>query len=214
MFRRSSDLLILAAAMLLAGWLGYRQALPSPSAPASAATEAQRRASTRSVETGTSSAASRSRDRNFISRSITRWGDSDERWNVISGYSEAQIKAAVEKVAKNRYADGAQQLISMLYFRWGQLNPQAAVASEERHGFNDFRSTWTAGHALRISPATLAWMAKEPNTAIAAALDIQLEVRQSVSDPLPEILHPRNSAPPPPPPTVAEPDPSLDPFAR
>ncbi|WP_338285366.1 hypothetical protein [Luteolibacter sp. LG18] len=199
--------------MALAGWCGYRQALSSP-VPA-ASPESQRSLSIQSQQPAVAPVkTSPPEDRDFIPLALAHSGDTHDQWTVISGYSEARVKAALETVAKTPDAPGAQMLVSQLYYRWGQLNPPAAVASEERRGFNSLRSTLPAGHPDRPSPATLAWLKQEPHTAEAAAAEIQQKTRSQEANaraaPLPQVLHPRKPEPPPPAP---KPDPAIDPFS-
>ncbi len=82
----------------------------------------------------------------------------NQSWNIICGLSANEIEDAVGWIVQNPREPSAMAHIAMLYFRWAQLDPEAALASAQ-HLPPELSSP------LVIDSALTAWMSRDPEAA-------------------------------------------------
>jgi hypothetical protein len=94
------------------------------------------------------------RDEFLISRDYLR---GIEAWNHVKGLSLAQVKEALATSGENAAANGWGNLATLLFHRWGELDPEEAMRHVRQLG---------EAEAQNFGPAILvAWMKNDPEAA-------------------------------------------------
>jgi len=172
-------ILLTAAGSFVAGWLGYRQALP-PLPPPPVVTKAVRKDDrrTRPAETKNDPLAElrQLREGPFNLRT------SAETWTVISRFSIRRIKEALAEISSGDRTDAAMDQEAMLYFCWAQIDPLAAL---EAAGGKDDKQV--------LRSAFTGWMKKDPDAAYQWAMKSTLVDKNLACSEMATLL---NSLPP------------------
>lgn len=94
-----------------------------------------------------------------------------ECWSIVRGFSMQDVEACLAEIPVKPPRAVNQQLIGMLFFRWGQLDPVAAAQAAIGLGYEAEETIYVA-HSNMASVAS-AWAAKDPEAALrwAAASD-------------------------------------------
>ncbi len=110
--------------------------------------------------------------RHTAGRTVLSPKEHAECWSIIRGFSVQDVEACLVEIPIKLPRVANSQLMGMLFFRWAQLDPLAAVEAASGPAFQA-EGTTRGGYSNRAS-VLAAWAAKDPEAVLrwAAASDI------------------------------------------
>lgn len=158
MLSRRQIVIIVSAAVVLAGWMGYNRAYTA------AVTADGMDKSSSTNERRSRPAGSRSDKmedlRQLLKRPVNS-RTSAEEWTIISGFSIRQIKDSLKTLSSGDQSEAVRNQAAMLYFCWGQIDPLQALEAAKRAG--------KKGDGMN-QMIHAAWMKQDPEAAYHHAL--------------------------------------------
>jgi hypothetical protein len=159
MLARKYFVLLTAGTLGAAVWLGYsaeRHVMDAAGSQPVTVQSVVRRAMAPKSRTEPIDKLNRLRHGAGRSRATPR--ESAECWQIIRGFSVDDVKAALAEIPQKPSRAVNETLISMLFFRWAQIDPEAAARES-------MRPQYVASYSAIISVAA-AWADRDPEAAL------------------------------------------------
>lgn len=156
--RRKSRIILLASlSIAVAVWSGYRAERrigDAAGAPAINVKKVVKRLVTSAAERAGTDRLEELRQ--GIGRKVPSRREEDALWSAIRGFSVDEVEVALESLPKEMNREVNIRIATMLYYRWAQLDPQAAAAAAEgdtNYYFGAVIAAWSRSDPM----ATIRW---------------------------------------------------------
>ena len=181
-------LLLAAGALGLATWLGYRAERHVMDAAGSRPMTIQsvvRRAM--APKSRTEPIDRLNRIRHSAGRSQPTPRECAECWEIIRGFSVDDVKAGLAEIPQTPAREVNGMLIGMLFFRWGQMDPETAAREATQPPYDE--------NYMAIASVATAWADQDPEAALrwAATVESRL-VKNSIGNTAGKMLALRSPA--------------------
>ena len=181
-------LLLAAGALGLATWLGYRAERHVMDAAGSRPVTIQsvvRRAM--APKSRTEPIDRLNRIRHSAGRSQPTPRECAECWEIIRGFSVDDVKAGLAEIPQTPAREVNGMLIGMLFFRWGQMDPETAAREATQPPYDE--------NYMAIASVATAWADQDPEAALrwAATVESRL-VKNSIGNTAGKMLALRSPA--------------------
>ncbi len=181
-------LLLAAGALGLATWLGYRAERHVMDAAGSRPVTIQsvvRRAM--APKSRTEPIDRLTRIRHSAGRSQPTPRECAECWEIIRGFSVDDVKAGLAEIPQTPAREVNGMLIGMLFFRWGQMDPETAAREATQPPYDE--------NYMAIASVATAWADQDPEAALrwAATVESRL-VKNSIGNTAGKMLALRSPA--------------------